>query len=167
MDEDADGVIKVDHVMKVIELLGTANAKLPAKEIRQIVEMLAKEDLLQVEENIEQSMAIHSEVDESFRIDAAYDQNLHDLETAAKLDNDETENVKKMNDVDMNILDGKYNISDNAKDLSDFKDTTNSHVDEVVSEEKYVKPEEDDADERKSAAVKLSNTKKGGPMDLK
>ena len=49
MDEDSDGVVKVDHIMKVIELLGTVDAKLPAKEIRQIVDMLAKEDLLQVD----------------------------------------------------------------------------------------------------------------------
>jgi len=83
MDEDSDGVVKVDHIMKVIELLGTVDAKLPAKEIRQIVDMLAKEDLLQVEENIEQSMALHSETDDSFRIDAAYDQDLTDLEAAA------------------------------------------------------------------------------------
>ena len=46
MDDDKDGVIQVDHVMKVIELLGTTHAKLPAKQIKQLVDMLAKEDML-------------------------------------------------------------------------------------------------------------------------
>jgi len=56
MDDDKDGVIQVDHVMKVIELLGTTHAKLPAKQIRQIVDMLAKEEMLEMEDNIEEDM---------------------------------------------------------------------------------------------------------------
>ena len=56
MDDDKDGVIQVDHVMKVIELLGTTHAKLPAKQIKQIVDMLAKEEMLEMEDNIEESM---------------------------------------------------------------------------------------------------------------
>ena len=56
MDDDKDGVIQVDHVMKVIELLGTTHAKLPAKQIKQIVDMLSKEEMLEMEDNIEESM---------------------------------------------------------------------------------------------------------------
>merc|ERR1712141_90615 len=112
---------KVDHIMKVIELLSTAHAKMPAKEIRQIVEMLAKEDLLQVEENIEESMALHSEVDDSFSIDAAYDQNLHDLESSAKMNNEDL-NGHKGQIYDLNKTDNKNNIIDNAKDISETAD---------------------------------------------
>merc|ERR1712241_1632642 len=103
------------------------------KEIRQIVDMLAKEDLLQVEENIEQSMALHSETDDSFRINAAYDQDLTDLEAAAKLEEVEEPAAKEANEVneelkniDMDLSDEKYNIQDNAKIMGDASDVTNS-----------------------------------------
>ena len=117
MDEDADGVIKVDQVIDVIELLGTAQAKFSAKSIRQIVETLAKEDLLQVEENIEQSMSLHSDVDDSFSIDAAYDQNLHDLEEAAKSNSDEIK--AKDTAMNMNEINSNYDMQDNAKIMNE------------------------------------------------
>merc|ERR1719189_121497 len=138
MDEDSDGVVKVDHIMKVIELLGTVDAKLPAKEIRQIVDTLAKEDLLQVEENIEQSMALHSETDDSFRIDAAHDQDLTALEVAVKLDVVEEPAGKEANEVneelkniDMDLSDEKYNIQDNAKIIGDASDVTKSQPEKI------------------------------------
>ncbi len=56
MDEDADGVIKVDHVLKVIELLGREHVKLSGKQINQIIEMLQKEEMLAIESNIEKLM---------------------------------------------------------------------------------------------------------------
>ena len=53
MDADADGVIKVDHVLKVIELLGVENTELPAKQIKQILNVLNSEEKLLLEDNIE------------------------------------------------------------------------------------------------------------------
>jgi hypothetical protein len=56
MDEDADGVIKVDHVLKVIELLGREHVKLSGKQINQIIDMLQKEEMLETESSIEKLM---------------------------------------------------------------------------------------------------------------
>jgi ribosomal protein L12E/L44/L45/RPP1/RPP2 len=53
MDVDEDGVINLDHVHKVIELLGTEHVRIPAKQIRQIIDMMAKEEMLEVEKKIE------------------------------------------------------------------------------------------------------------------
>ena len=53
MDADADGVIKVDHVLKVIELLGNQNTELPAKQIKQIINVLCEEEKLLLEDSIE------------------------------------------------------------------------------------------------------------------
>lgn len=53
MDVDSDGMIKVDHVQKVLELLGSEHVQLPSKQIRQIVDMLTKEEMLEIEQNIE------------------------------------------------------------------------------------------------------------------
>jgi hypothetical protein len=163
MDEDSDGVIKVDHILKVIELLGTAHAKLPAKDIRQIVEMLAKEDLLQVEENIEESMALHSDADDSFCIDAAYDQNLHDLEAAAKL-NEELHDEKREN-FDMNLTDKKYDLKDTATDIGEKMDSPGQDI-EAFSDEKNSHPSNDE-DEEIKVKVKLSDKQKSDPINLK
>ena len=56
MDEDADGVIKVDHVVKVIELLGREHVKLSPKQINKIIDMLQKEDMLETERLIEKKL---------------------------------------------------------------------------------------------------------------
>merc|ERR1712241_621759 len=131
------------------------------KEIRQIVDMLAKEDLLQVEENIEQSMALHSETDDSFRIDAAYDQDLTDLEAAAKL-----EVVEELKNIDMDLSDEKYNIQDNAKIIGDASDVTNSQPEKIFLDDSSQETKHHD-EEPKSAQVKLSDAKKTDKIDLK
>lgn len=53
MDEDADGVVNVSHVMKVIKLLGTEKVKLSGKQINNIIDMLEKEEMLEMESKIE------------------------------------------------------------------------------------------------------------------
>ena len=168
MDEDSDGVIKVDHVMKVIELLGTVHAKLPAKEIRQLVEMLSKEDLLKVEENIEQVMVWQDENGG----DDSLPKDLHFLETAAKsTSRDVTISKKETNNMDMSLTDKKYDIKDNAKDISEQKDVSiPSHIEEVFSDKKNSsqRTTHDHAEEGKKAArVKLSDNHKADPINLK
>lgn len=54
MDDDSDGMIKVDHVLKVIELLGTEQIQLNSKQIKKILDMLEKEEMLEIEANIEE-----------------------------------------------------------------------------------------------------------------
>ena len=165
MDEDSDGVIKVDQVINVIELLGKTQANFSAKSIRQIVEMLAKEDLLQVEENIEQSMSLHSDVDDiDFSIDAAYDQNLHDLEEAAKSNSDEMKEQDAA--MELNADDPKYDINDNAKIIGEeTRDTTFENENNSEEDSQPVKQEEDE--EPSKIRLKLDEKKKGDSIDLK
>merc|ERR1712106_673347 len=53
MDEDSDGVIKLEHVNKVIEILGSDNVELSGKQVKQIVDLIGKEEMLEVESRIE------------------------------------------------------------------------------------------------------------------
>ena len=53
IDVDSDGMIKVDQVTKVLELMGNEQDQLTPKQIRHIVDMLSKEEMLEVENNIE------------------------------------------------------------------------------------------------------------------
>ena len=64
MDEDADGIVKVDHVLKVVRLLGRENVNLTAKQINDISEMLEKEEMLEVEDDIKKVL-IQTPLDES------------------------------------------------------------------------------------------------------
>ena len=73
MDADHDGIIKVDEVLKVIELLGMENTELPAKQIKQIVKMLGEEEKIKVEDSIEDILLKHPQLfdedDEAFQQD--------------------------------------------------------------------------------------------------
>jgi len=53
MDEDSDGVIKLEHVNKVIEILGSDNVELSGKQVKQIIDLIGKEEMLEVESRIE------------------------------------------------------------------------------------------------------------------
>jgi len=53
MDDDSDGVVKLEHVNKVIEILGSDNVELSGKQVKQIIELIGKEEMLEVESKIE------------------------------------------------------------------------------------------------------------------
>ena len=53
MDEDSDGVMKLEHVNKVIEILGSDNVEMSGKQIKQIIDLIGKEEMLEVESRIE------------------------------------------------------------------------------------------------------------------
>jgi len=53
MDEDSDGIIKLEHVNKVIEILGSDNVELSGKQVKQIIDLIGKEEMLEVESRIE------------------------------------------------------------------------------------------------------------------
>ncbi|KAJ9576530.1 hypothetical protein L9F63_025571, partial [Diploptera punctata] len=56
MDIDKDGAIRLDDVLKVIELVGKENVKLNKKQIDEIVDLLSKEELIELEEQIEKAL---------------------------------------------------------------------------------------------------------------
>ena len=80
LDVDHDGIIKVDHVLKVIELLGVENTELPAKQIKQIISVLGEEEKIKVEDSIE---ALLMKKSQSFEDDEAFQQDLKALEDLA------------------------------------------------------------------------------------
>lgn len=53
MDVDHDGSVEVDHVLKVVELLGKDNVKVSSKQMDEIIELLMKEDSLELEEKLQ------------------------------------------------------------------------------------------------------------------
>lgn len=60
MDFDHDGQIEVDHVFKVIELLGRENVEVSSKQVKEIINLLVQEDKLNEEEKkkkLEKQMA--------------------------------------------------------------------------------------------------------------
>ncbi|XP_021919611.1 mitochondrial proton/calcium exchanger protein isoform X2 [Zootermopsis nevadensis] len=56
MDIDKDGAIRLDDVLKVVELVGKENVKLNKKQIDDIIDLMSKEDLLELEEQIEKAL---------------------------------------------------------------------------------------------------------------
>lgn len=88
MDVDEDGVINLDHATKVIELLGTEHVRIPGKQIRQIIEMLAKEEMLEVELKIEQLLGQSSpaaEANQAVGLKTSPDQNPVDTDAKSGL----------------------------------------------------------------------------------
>lgn len=53
MDDDHDGVVKVDDVLQVIELIGKEDVKLSSRQVNEIIALLEKEESLEFAEKIE------------------------------------------------------------------------------------------------------------------
>ena len=49
-------MVKVEHVNKVIEILGRDNVELRGKLVKQIVDLMGKVEMLEVEDRIEEKM---------------------------------------------------------------------------------------------------------------
>merc|ERR1712228_844864 len=86
MDADADGVIKVGHVLKVIELLGVENTELPAKQIKQIINVLCEEEKLLLEDSIEDILVKKTPKEDQPEVDEAFQKDLEAMEKIASTD---------------------------------------------------------------------------------
>lgn len=62
MDDDRDGSIKIEDVLKVIEFIGKENVHLNPKQIDELVELLDKEEIIEVEDKIERALAKEKEI---------------------------------------------------------------------------------------------------------
>lgn len=129
MDADHDGIIKVDEVLKVIELLGEENTEWHAKQIKQIVKMLGEEEKIKVEDSIEDILLKHPQLfdedDEAFQQDLKA---LEDLATSDKRGSLEDyviskEAVKKLDETSQNIND--IYSTDDAKTTSEEVEENN------------------------------------------
>ncbi|XP_076279143.1 leucine zipper and EF-hand containing transmembrane protein 1 [Lasioglossum baleicum] len=56
MDDDRDGAIKIEDVLKVVELIGKEDIKLSKKQLHELIELIDKEEILEVEEQIQKSL---------------------------------------------------------------------------------------------------------------
>ncbi|XP_065156322.1 mitochondrial proton/calcium exchanger protein isoform X2 [Atheta coriaria] len=56
IDVDRDGSIKVEDVLKVIEIIGKENVQLSSKQVDELLELLDKEEILEVEDKIEKAL---------------------------------------------------------------------------------------------------------------
>ncbi|XP_022255342.1 mitochondrial proton/calcium exchanger protein-like [Limulus polyphemus] len=62
MDVDHDGAVELDHVLKVIELLGNQDVKVSVKQMKEIIELLAKEETLELVKKVEkEQVRLHSQ----------------------------------------------------------------------------------------------------------
>merc|ERR1711874_405000 len=84
MDEDSDGVVKLEHVNKVIEILGSDNVEASGKQIKQIIDLIGKEELLEVESRIERILGKIPAVDLHLK-ETVIDQDLTEAAGEAEL----------------------------------------------------------------------------------
>lgn len=57
IDDDQDGQIKVEDVLKVIETIGKENVQLSGKQLDELIELLNKEEVLDAEDKIEKALS--------------------------------------------------------------------------------------------------------------
>lgn len=56
MDDDRDGSIKIEDALKVIEFIGKENINLTDKQLDELMELMDKEEMLEVEDKIEKAL---------------------------------------------------------------------------------------------------------------
>ena len=61
IDDDRDGAIKIEDVLKVVELIGKEDIKLSKKQVHELIELIDKEEILEVEEQIQKALQKSSE----------------------------------------------------------------------------------------------------------
>ncbi|XP_065087181.1 mitochondrial proton/calcium exchanger protein isoform X2 [Ochlerotatus camptorhynchus] len=57
IDDDHDGQIKVEDVLKVIETIGQENVQLNSKQLDELIDLLDKEEILEAEDKIEKALS--------------------------------------------------------------------------------------------------------------
>ena len=104
MDEDSDGIVKVEHVQKVIEILGRDNVQLSAKQVKQIIDLIGKEEMLEVENKIEKILGKMPAFEEEVMTEAVKETKATKSEVGVEKDLTEGagENVIEDMAVDMN-----------------------------------------------------------------
>lgn len=61
LDIDHDGAVKIDHVLKVIDTLGRENVKVSPAQMKEIIELLIKEEVLQARNKEQQAQQASGE----------------------------------------------------------------------------------------------------------
>lgn len=63
LDIDHDGAVKIDHVLKVIDTLGRENVKVSPAQMKDIIELLIKEEVLQAQNKEQQAQQASGETE--------------------------------------------------------------------------------------------------------
>ncbi|VVC95978.1 unnamed protein product [Leptidea sinapis] len=56
LDDDFDGQLKIDDVLKMLEIIGNENVNLSEKQMQELIELLDKEEILEVESKIQKAL---------------------------------------------------------------------------------------------------------------
>ncbi|CAH2084950.1 unnamed protein product [Euphydryas editha] len=56
LDDDFDGQLKIDDVLKMLEIIGNENVNLSEKQMAELIELLDKEEILEVENKIQKAL---------------------------------------------------------------------------------------------------------------
>ncbi|KAL4707601.1 hypothetical protein ACJJTC_001646 [Scirpophaga incertulas] len=56
LDDDFDGQLKIDDVLKMLEIIGNENVQLTEKQMGELIELLDKEEILEVESKIQKAL---------------------------------------------------------------------------------------------------------------
>ncbi|CAB3362761.1 Hypothetical predicted protein [Cloeon dipterum] len=70
IDDDRDGTVRVDDVMKVIELIGKENVKLSAKQVDEIIDLLDKEEVIEIEHQIDMKLEHKVDTDKETAVES-------------------------------------------------------------------------------------------------
>jgi LETM1 and EF-hand domain-containing protein 1 len=127
MDTDADGVIKVDQVMRVIALLGEQHGDLNPRQVNQIVDMLQKEEMMEIEGHLEKVLVKEPPGKEADK----------DAGEAAKKDSSSSSSDSSSSDNDESAAAGRpfkegETLRDTAKDLTEQQ--PEEHIREMFEE---------------------------------
>ncbi|XP_012524294.1 mitochondrial proton/calcium exchanger protein [Monomorium pharaonis] len=71
IDDDHDGAIKIEDVLKVVELIGKEDVKLSKEQVDELIDLMDKEEELGVEEQIQKSLQKDSMTSETEKITKA------------------------------------------------------------------------------------------------
>ncbi|CAO1404525.1 unnamed protein product [Diamesa tonsa] len=116
IDDDKDGHLKVEDVLKVIETIGKENVQLNQKQLNEVIDLLDKEEFIETENKIEKALAKGKELKEEQK----------------KL----TEEANKMQEEeDFEKTETKFLLKDKATELNETKDVSTKKIKKVVEQQ--------------------------------
>ncbi|XP_018347871.1 PREDICTED: LETM1 domain-containing protein LETM2, mitochondrial isoform X2 [Trachymyrmex septentrionalis] len=65
IDDDQDGAIKIEDVLKVVELIGKEDVNLSKEQVDELIELMDKEEVLEVEEQIQKTLEKNSKTSQT------------------------------------------------------------------------------------------------------
>ncbi|XP_020293379.1 LETM1 domain-containing protein LETM2, mitochondrial [Pseudomyrmex gracilis] len=72
IDNDHDGAIKIEDVLKVVELIGKEDVNLSEKQVDELIELIDKEEILKMEEQLQKSLEKDSKIGKDEEIKAGH-----------------------------------------------------------------------------------------------